>query len=77
MFSAGSIFNISKYRDTCESFIPIFSGIAIILVSNARCSIPSIRRHRVHSTTSTQRRDIMLMASLFTGANTTALHGLT
>ena len=28
--SAGSIFNISKYRDTCESSIPIFSCIAIL-----------------------------------------------
>ena len=28
--SAGSIFDISKYRDTCESAIPIFSGIAIL-----------------------------------------------
>ena len=32
--SAGSIFDISKYRDTCES--------SIFLVSNAHCSIPSI-----------------------------------
>ena len=29
-YSAGSIFDISKYRDTCESSIPIFSGIAIL-----------------------------------------------
>ena len=28
--SAGSIPKISKYRDTCESSIPIFSGIAIL-----------------------------------------------
>ena len=28
--SAGSIFDISKYRDTCEVSIPIFSGIAIL-----------------------------------------------
>ena len=28
--SAGSIFDISKYRDTCKSSIPIFSGIAIL-----------------------------------------------
>ena len=28
--SAGSIFDISKYRDTCESSISIFSGIAIL-----------------------------------------------
>ena len=28
--SAGSIFDISKYRDTCESSILIFSGIAIL-----------------------------------------------
>ena len=27
--SAGSIFDISKYRDTCESSISILSGIAI------------------------------------------------
>ena len=28
--SAGSIFDISKYRDTCKSSILIFSGIAIL-----------------------------------------------
>ena len=28
--SAGSIPKISKYRDTCESSTPIFSGIAIL-----------------------------------------------
>ena len=28
--SAGLIFDISKYRDTRESSIPIFSGIAIL-----------------------------------------------
>ena len=29
--SAGSIFDISKYHDTCKSSIPILSGIAILL----------------------------------------------
>ena len=35
--SAGSIFGISKYRDTCESSIPILGGIAILryFLSNA------------------------------------------
>ena len=64
--SAGSIPKISKYRDTCESSIPIFSGIAILRYFWYRT--PTIRylryfdtRHRVHSSTkSMRRRDIVV-----------------
>ena len=55
--SAGSIFDISKYRDTCESSIPIFSGIAILryfcierpLFDTFDISIPSIFRYLTSS----------------------------
>ena len=63
--SAGSIFDISKYRDTCESSIPIFSGIAILRYFWYRT--PTVRylryfdtRHRVHSTMSMRRRNIVV-----------------
>ena len=66
--SAGSIPKISKYRDTCESSIPIFSGIAILRYFWYRT--PTIRylrylryfdtRHRVHSTKSMRRRNIVV-----------------
>ena len=39
IISAGSIFDISKYRDTCESSIPIFSGIAILRYFGIECPL--------------------------------------
>ena len=70
--SAGSIPKISKYRDTCESSIPIFRGIAILRYFWYQT--PTIRylryfrylrylrylRHRVHSTKSMRRRNIVV-----------------
>ena len=43
--SAGSIFDISKYRDTCEKFdtdTSWYRDTSIFLVLNAHCSIPTI-----------------------------------
>ena len=82
--SAGSIPKISKYRDTCESSIPIFSGIAILryfwyrtptirylrYLRYPSLDIESIRRSRCEGATS------LLVTTLFTGAITTALRSL-
>ena len=74
--SAGSIFDISKYRDTCESSIPIPSGIAILRYFGIKrplvdtFDIEYIRRRRCEGATS------LSMTSLFTGT-TTSLHNLT
>ena len=41
LISAGSIFDISKYRNTCESLIPVLSGITILRYFGYR--MPTVR----------------------------------